>query len=94
MIIWSSKIARVIIYIIISSLSLDVYDKTNIKELELWPIISGLRVWYPESKGKSVNIFSDNTKVYNMVRKGTGTNSACMERLWEIFWICKIYDIN
>ena len=56
---------------IISSPSFDEYDKTNINELELWPIISGLRVWYPDLKGKSVSIFTDNTQVYHMVRKGT-----------------------
>ena len=56
---------------IISSPSFDNYNKTNINELELWPIISGLRVWYPDLKGKSVSIFTDNTQVYHMVRKGT-----------------------
>ena len=77
---------------IISSLSCDLYDKTNINELELWPIISGLRVWYPELKGKSVSIFTDNTQVYHMVRNET--DKTCMQWLREIFWICKIYQIR
>ena len=79
---------------IISSPSFDDYDKTNINELELWPIISGLRVWYPDLKGKSVSIFTDNTQVYHMVRKGTSSNKTCMQWLREIFWICKIYKIR
>ena len=79
---------------IISSPSCDHYDKTNINELELWPIISGLRVWYPDLKGKSVSIFTDNTQVYHMVRKGTSSNKTCMQWLREIFWICKIYQIR
>ena len=77
---------------IISSPSWDHYSKTNI--YELWPIISGLQVWYPELKGKSVSIFTDNTQVYHMVRKGTSSNKTCMQWLREIFWICKIYQIR
>ena len=80
--------------LIISSPSCDLYDKTNINELELWPIISGLQVWYPELKGKSVSIFTDNTQVQHMVRKGTSSNKTCMQWLREIFWICKIYQIR
>ena len=79
---------------IISSPSFDNYNKTNINELELWPIISGLRVWYPDLKGKSVSIFTDNTQVYHMIRKGTSSNKTCMQWLREIFWICKIYQIR
>ena len=77
---------------IIRSPSFDLYDKTNINELKLWP--SGLQVWYPELKGKSVSIFTDNTQVYHMVRKGTSSNQTCMQWLKEKFWICKIYQIR
>ena len=71
------------------------YSKTNINELVLWPIISGLRVWYPDLKGKSVSIFTDNSQVYHiMVRKGTSSNRTCMQWLREIFWICKINQIR
>ena len=59
------------------------YDKSNINELELWPIVEGLRCWYPEFKGKSVTIFTNNTQVMYMLRKGTSTNSTCMEWLRE-----------
>ena len=38
---------------IVSSPGMDTYDKSNINELELWPIVEGLRCWYPEFKGKS-----------------------------------------
>ena len=79
---------------IISSPSCDSNDRTKINELALWPIISGLRVWYPDLKGKSVSIFTDNTQVYHMVRKGTSSNKTCMESLREIFWICKLYNIR
>ena len=79
---------------IISLPSWDHYNKTNINALELWPIISGLRVWYPDLKGNSVSIFTDNTQVYHMVRKGTSSNKTCMQWLREIFWICKIYQIR
>ena len=48
---------------IVSPPGMDIYDKSNINELELWPIVKGLRCWYPEFKGKSVTIFIDNTQV-------------------------------
>ena len=73
---------------------MDTYDRSNINELELWPILEGLRCWYPEFKGKSITIFTDNTQVMYMLRKGTSTNSTCMEWLREIFWITKIFNIR
>ena len=63
---------------------LDTYDKSNINELELWPILEGLRCWFPEFKGKSVTIFTDNTQVMYMLKKGTSTNATCMEWLREV----------
>ena len=42
---------------------MDTYDRSNINELELWQVLEGLRCWYPEFKGKSVTIFTDNTQV-------------------------------
>ena len=73
---------------------IDIYDKTNINELELWPIVEGLRCWYPEFKDKSVTIFTDNTQVMYMLSKGTCTNTTCMAWLREIFWIKKIFNIH
>ena len=73
---------------------MDTYDRSNINKLELWPILEGLRCWYPDFKGKSVTIFTDNTQVMYMLRKGTSTNSTCMEWLREIFWITKIFNIR
>ena len=79
---------------IISPPGMDTYDKSNIKELELWPIVEGLRCWYSEFNGKSVTIFTNNTQVMYMLRKGTSTNITCMEWLREIFWITKIFNIR
>ena len=79
---------------IVSPPGVDYYDKSNINELELWPIVEGLRCWYPEFIDKSVTIFTDNTQVMYMLRKGTSTNSTCMEWLREIFWITKIFNIR
>ena len=79
---------------IISPPGMDIYDKSNINELELWPIVEGLRCWYPEFKGKSVTIFTDNTQVMYILRKGTSTNSTCMGWLREIFLITKIFNIR
>ena len=71
---------------------IDLFDKPNINELDFWSIVEGLRCWYPEFKGKSVTVFMDNTQVMYMLRKGINTNSACMNWLRAIFWICKIVD--
>ena len=60
---------------------MDVYGKSNINALELWPIVEGLMCWHPEFKGKSVTVFTDNTQVMYMLRKGTSTNATCMEWL-------------
>ena len=79
---------------IISSPSCDLYDKTTINELELWPIIPGLQVWYPELKEKSVSIFTDNTKVYHMVRKGTSSNTTCMQWLRETSGYVKLIKLD
>ena len=61
---------------------MDLYDKANINELELWPIVEGLRCWYPEFSGESVPVFTDNTQVMN--RKGTNTNTTCISLLRKI----------
>ena len=79
---------------IVSPPGMDCYDRSNINELELGPIVEGLRCWYPEFKGKSVTVFTDNTQVMYMLRKGTSTNATCMEWLREIFWITKIFNIR
>ena len=70
---------------IVSPPGMDVYGKSNINALELWPIVEGLMCWHPEFKGKSVTVFTDNTQVMYMLRKGTSTNATCMEWLREIF---------
>ena len=59
---------------------------------ELWPIVEGLKCWYSEFKGKSMSVFTDNTQVMYMLRKGTSTNATCMSWLGEIILICKIFN--
>ena len=73
---------------------MDLYDKANFNELVLWPIVEGLRCWYPEFKGKSVTVFTDNTQVMYMLRKSTSTNATCMNWLREIFWITKMFKMR
>ena len=36
---------------IVSPPGMDLFDKSNINELELWPFVEGLNCWYPEVKG-------------------------------------------
>ena len=73
---------------------LDNYDPKNINELELWPILVGVKTWLSEIKYKSVQIYTDNTQVFHMIRKGVSSNATCMEWLRELFWVCKIYKIR
>ena len=73
---------------------LDIYDPKNINELELWPILIGVKLWIPELKYKSVQIYRDNTPVVHMIRKGVSSNATCMGCLRELFWVCKIYRIR
>ena len=75
---------------IVSPPGADYYDKSNINELELWPIVEGLRCWYPGFRSKSVTIFTDNTQVMYMLRKGTSTYSTCIEWLRKFLNICLV----
>ena len=55
---------------------LDKYDPKNINELELWPILVGVKTWLSELKHKSVQIYTDNTQVFHMIRKGVSSNAT------------------
>ena len=70
------------------------YDPKNINELELWPILIGVKAWLPELKYKFVQIYTDDTQVFHMIRKGVSSNANCMGWLRELFWVCKIYKIR
>ena len=54
----------------------------------------GFYISWGEFKNKSVTMFTDNTQVMCMLRKGTSTNTTCMAWLREIFWIKKIFNIH
>ena len=73
---------------------MDVYDPTHFNELELWPILVGVKTWIPELINKSVQIYIDNTQVFYMIRKGISSNATCMGWLGELFLVCKIYIIR
>lgn len=72
----------------------DNVDYSNINVLELWPILLGLKRWYTLLAHKSVLIYTDNTQVKCMLRKGMSSNKTCMSWLREIYWLCVIYDIQ
>ena len=74
--------------------SLDIYDPKNINTLELLPILIGVKAWLPELKDKSVQINTDNTQVFYMIRKGVSSNATSKGWLRELFWVCKIYSIR
>ena len=72
----------------------EVWFRKCVAKCKLHVLWVTLRCWYPEFKGKSIIIFTDNTQMMYMLRKGTSTNSTCMERLREIFCITKIFNIR
>lgn len=69
-------------------------DFTNINTLELWPIVMGLKRWYPYFKNSTLVIYTDNTQVKFMLSKGVSSNRLCMSWIREIYWICEIYNIQ
>ena len=74
-----------------------VYDLSaynNINELEMWPIVVGLKRWAPSFKDQTVYVFTDNTQVMYMLINGGSTNEVCKRWIKEIFWICAIYNID
>ena len=71
---------------------LTTYD--NINELELWPIVVGLKRWALSLKNQSVYVFTDNTQVMYMLINGGSSNSTCKKWIKEIFWVCAIYNID
>ena len=72
----------------------EVFDKSNINELELWPIVVGLKRWFHLLKNKSLLVFTDNTQVMYMLTNSRSSNSVCKRWLREIFWLCAIYNIE
>lgn len=74
--------------------SADPVDFSNINILELWPILVGLKRWYPLLSHSTIIIYTDSTLVKYMLRKGVSANKTCMSWLRELYWLCVIYDIH
>ena len=72
----------------------DIFDPSNINELELWPIVVGLKRWVELFRNKRICIFTDNTQVMFMLINGVSSNPTCRQWLKEIFWLCAIYNIT
>ena len=72
----------------------DSFDSSNINELELWPVVVGLKRWKHVLRDKSLLLFTDNTQVMFMLRNSRSSNDTCRKWLKEIFWLCAIYNID
>ena len=72
----------------------EVVDFRNINVLELWPIVVGLKRWSHLLKNKTLTLFTDNTQVMYMLRKGSSTNPICMSWIKEIYWVCVFNNIE
>ena len=72
----------------------DRFDHSNINELELWPIVVGLKRWLDLFRDRNVHVFTDNTQVMFMLINGVSSNPTCRQWLKEIFWLCAIYNIK
>ena len=72
----------------------DRIDPSNINELELWPVVVGLKRWVNQLRDKNVYVFTDNTQVMFMLLNGSSSNSTCKNWLKEIYWLCAVYNIN
>lgn len=66
----------------------------NINMLELWPILVGIHRWYKLFKNQTVSLWTDNTQVLGMLRKGSSINRVCMDWIREIYWVCVIHNID
>ena len=73
---------------------LDVFDRNNINELEMWPVVVGLKRWVNLFANKALRVVTDNTQVMYSLIKGCSSNSTCNRWLKEIFWICAVYNIT
>ena len=72
----------------------DVFDIANINELELWPIVVGLKRWAHVLRDKNVLLFTDNTQVMHMLLNSSSSNILCRSWLREVFWLCAIFNIE
>ena len=72
----------------------DFFNPSNINELELWPIVVGLKRWVNLFRDKQIHVFTDNTQVMFMLMNGCSTNPTCNSWLKEIFWLCAVYNIS
>ena len=72
----------------------DKFDPSNINELELWPIVVGLKRWAVLLRDQSLNVFTDNTQVMFMLINANSINPTCRSWLKEIYWLCAVYNIT
>ena len=72
----------------------DFVNFKNINELELWPIVVGLKRWSHKLRNKTLTLFTDNTQVMYMLINGSSRNPVCMSWIREIYWICVFNNIE
>lgn len=78
----------------VSSPNIDVYDESNINELEFWPVLQAIKHWLPQIHSSRVTCVTDNQQVLNMLRSGRSSNKTCMEWIKELFWVCALHAIE
>ena len=72
------------------------FDKPtrNIKVFELWPVVAGLRRRGVFFRNSYIHVITDNMQVLAMLATGRSINKTCMTWLWDIFWMCFIWNID
>lgn len=68
-------------------------DRTNINELELWPIYVGISTWYSCLRHKTLILHCDNTQVVGLLTNYVRTNTNCLRLLHDLFWVLVYNDI-
>lgn len=65
---------------------------TDINELEMWPVLSGVLRWGAFWRNKRVTLYTDNNQVLYAVNNNRSRNSKVMGWLREIFWSSFVYN--
>lgn len=79
---------------LVSSPALDIYDTSNINELEFWPVLLAIKRWLPQLRSSSITCVTDNQQVLNILKSGRSSNKTCMEWVKELFWVCALNAID
>ena len=74
--------------------TIDIYSVDNINELELWAVLAAIMKWCHLFRNKSVNIYTDNLRVYHNILGGRSANMTNMSWIRELFWLCVIHNVN